>query len=240
MLAAVHPDKLLAGGLAGVDLEQPFRHGRKFEADLFARLAQGAGAVFFAGIDVARDGRVPCAGEAVFFHRALLQEQLALGVEDEQVNGAMPQAKPVHLDARLLADDLVVCIDDVEDLFELLGKKDVRVELVEQDKKTRSDTEDAGSDDRGEKPRRARRKRDDAEAEPPREKPSRSAKDKPREGTIICVGDGRLNHDTGDREPFTVATGDRVLFTSYAGTEVKIDDTDYIIMTEEDILGIVE
>ena len=67
-----------------------------------------------------------------------------------------------------------------------------------------------------------------------------SAKDKPREGTIICVGDGRLNHETGDREPFTVATGDRVLFTSYAGTEVKIDDTDYIIMTEEDILGIVE
>ena len=83
-----------------------------------------------------------------------------------------------------VTDDDAEAIANVEKLtgaeVPVFGKKDVRVELVEQDKKTRSDTEDAGSDDRGEKPRRARRKRDDAEAEPPREKPSRSAKDKPR------------------------------------------------------------
>ena len=67
-----------------------------------------------------------------------------------------------------------------------------------------------------------------------------SAKDKPKEGKIVAVGDGRLNHETGDRIPFSVEEGDHVLFTSYAGTEIKIDNSDYLIMTEEDILGIVE
>ena len=67
-----------------------------------------------------------------------------------------------------------------------------------------------------------------------------SAKDKPKEGKIIEVGNGRLNQDTGDRIPFTVNKGDRVLFTSYAGTEIKIDNIDYLIMTEDDILGIIE
>jgi len=67
-----------------------------------------------------------------------------------------------------------------------------------------------------------------------------SATDKPKEGTIIAVGDGRLNHDSGERIPFTVSKGDRVIFTSYAGTEIKIDNNDYLIMTEDDILGIVD
>lgn len=67
-----------------------------------------------------------------------------------------------------------------------------------------------------------------------------SAKDKPKEGTIIAIGDGRLNHDTGDRIPFTVKQGDHVLFSSYAGTEIKIDNEDYLIMTEDDILGVIE
>ena len=67
-----------------------------------------------------------------------------------------------------------------------------------------------------------------------------SAKDKPKEGRIIEVGNGRLNQDTGERIPFTVQKGDHVLFTSYAGTEIKIDNEDYLIMTEDDILGIVE
>jgi chaperonin GroES len=67
-----------------------------------------------------------------------------------------------------------------------------------------------------------------------------SAKDKPREGTIIAVGNGHLNHDTGDRIPFTVKKGDHVLFTSYAGTDIKIDNEEYLIMTEDDILGIIE
>ncbi|MBC8421502.1 co-chaperone GroES [bacterium] len=67
-----------------------------------------------------------------------------------------------------------------------------------------------------------------------------SAKDKPKEGKITEVGNGRLNNDTGDRMPFTVKKGDHVLFTSYAGTEIKIDNDEYLIMTEDDILGIVE
>jgi chaperonin GroES len=65
-----------------------------------------------------------------------------------------------------------------------------------------------------------------------------SAKEKPAEGNVIAVGDGRLLED-GKRKPFTVKAGDRILFTSYAGTEVKWDGDEYIIMSEDDILGIV-
>jgi len=67
-----------------------------------------------------------------------------------------------------------------------------------------------------------------------------SAKDKPREGKVIALGDGVLNKDTGERLPFTVRKGDRVLFTSYGGTEIKIDGQDLLIMSEEDILGVVD
>lgn len=64
-----------------------------------------------------------------------------------------------------------------------------------------------------------------------------SAKDKPKEGRIIAVGDGRVN-DKGERQPLNVAVGDRVLFSSYAGTEVKFDGEEYLIMSENDILAI--
>jgi len=67
-----------------------------------------------------------------------------------------------------------------------------------------------------------------------------SAKDKPREGEIVAVGNGNLNRDTGEYLPFTVKEGDRVIFSSYAGTEIKIDDADYLIMTEDDILGTID
>ncbi|MDP7008635.1 MAG: co-chaperone GroES [Phycisphaerales bacterium] len=67
-----------------------------------------------------------------------------------------------------------------------------------------------------------------------------SATDKPKEGTVIAIGDGRLNNDSGARIPFTVCKGDKVIFTSYAGTEIKIDGNEYIIMTEDDILGIID
>ena len=67
-----------------------------------------------------------------------------------------------------------------------------------------------------------------------------TSKDKPKEGTIIAVGCGHLNLDTGDRIPVTVKKCDQVLFTSYAGTEIKIDDNEYLIMSEDDILGIIE
>jgi len=65
-----------------------------------------------------------------------------------------------------------------------------------------------------------------------------SAQEKPKEGTIIALGDGRQLED-GGRTEFTDSNGDRVLFTSYAGTEVKWDNEEYLILSEEDILGII-
>ena len=67
-----------------------------------------------------------------------------------------------------------------------------------------------------------------------------SAKDKPREGEIIATGKGILKRDSGEYLPFSVKTGDKVIFSSYSGTEIKIDNTEYLIMTEDDILGIIE
>ncbi len=67
-----------------------------------------------------------------------------------------------------------------------------------------------------------------------------SAKDQPKEGKVIALGSGILNKETGDYMPFSVKKGDRVIFSSYAGTEVKIADEEMLIVTEEDILGIIE
>jgi chaperonin GroES len=55
----------------------------------------------------------------------------------------------------------------------------------------------------------------------------------------VAVGQGRLN-DQGERLPFQVKKGDRVLFKSYAGTDVKLDGNDYILMSEEDILAVID
>ena len=66
-----------------------------------------------------------------------------------------------------------------------------------------------------------------------------SAKEKPKEGKIISLGDGKLLDD-GKRAPFQVAVGDRVIFSSYAGTEIKVDGNEYLIMGEDDILAVVE
>ncbi len=67
-----------------------------------------------------------------------------------------------------------------------------------------------------------------------------SAKDKPKEGKVLALGSGRLNKYTGEYIPFTVKKGDRVIFTSYAGTEIKIGDEDILIVTEDDILGVID
>jgi len=65
-----------------------------------------------------------------------------------------------------------------------------------------------------------------------------TAKEKPKEGKIIAVGSGRALKD-GTWADFTVKTGDKVIFSSYAGTEVKINGEEYLIMSEEDVLAIV-
>ena len=66
-----------------------------------------------------------------------------------------------------------------------------------------------------------------------------TAKEKPKEGKIISLGTGKVN-DKGEKQPFDVKEGDRILFESYAGTEVKIDGEEYLIMKEDDILGIIK
>jgi len=66
-----------------------------------------------------------------------------------------------------------------------------------------------------------------------------SAKEKPMEGEIIAVGKGKVL-DSGERSVPEVKAGDRVLFSKYAGTEVKIEGEEHLIMREDDILGIIE
>jgi len=66
-----------------------------------------------------------------------------------------------------------------------------------------------------------------------------TAKEKPKRGKVISVGDGR-RLENGERAAFSVKKGDEVIFTSYAGTEVKIDGEELIIMSEDDILAVVE
>ena len=65
-----------------------------------------------------------------------------------------------------------------------------------------------------------------------------SAKEKPKEGEVVAVGNGKLLEDGQRGEP-QVQKGDRILFTSYAGTEVKVDGEEYLVMPEEDILAVV-
>ena len=66
-----------------------------------------------------------------------------------------------------------------------------------------------------------------------------SAKDKPQEGEVIAVGKGKSN-DEGKVFPLAVKEGDRILFGKYAGTEIKLDGEDFLIMREEEVLGILE
>lgn len=63
-----------------------------------------------------------------------------------------------------------------------------------------------------------------------------TAKEKPQEADVLAVGPGALN-EKGDRIPMQVAVGDKVIFSKYAGTEVKIDGEEYLIMSERDILA---
>ncbi len=66
-----------------------------------------------------------------------------------------------------------------------------------------------------------------------------TAKEKPKEGKVISIGTGKVD-DKGVKIPFNVKAGDRVLFESYAGTEVKIEGEEHLIMREDDVLGIIE
>ena len=66
-----------------------------------------------------------------------------------------------------------------------------------------------------------------------------TAKEKPQEGLVVAVGKGKIAEESGRLIAMEVKTGDTVLYGKYSGTEIKIDDEEYIIMREEDVLGIV-
>jgi chaperonin GroES len=65
-----------------------------------------------------------------------------------------------------------------------------------------------------------------------------SAKDKPQEGEVISAGKGKVNED-GKVFPLAVKEGDRILFGKYAGTEIKLDGEEFVIMREEEVLGVI-
>jgi chaperonin GroES len=65
-----------------------------------------------------------------------------------------------------------------------------------------------------------------------------TAKEKPQEGTVAAIGTGKLD-DNGKKIEFTVKVGDKVLISKYGGTEIKIDGGNYLVMREDDILGII-
>ena len=67
-----------------------------------------------------------------------------------------------------------------------------------------------------------------------------SAKDQQKTGVILAVGDGALNRDTGERIPLSVTNGDRVIFSSYAGTEIKLGADEVLVMSESDILAVID
>lgn len=66
-----------------------------------------------------------------------------------------------------------------------------------------------------------------------------TAKEKPARGTVIAIGDGKLLDD-GSRAPSQLKEGDRVLFNSYAGETVEIDDVEYLLMREDDVQAVIE
>ncbi len=69
--------------------------------------------------------------------------------------------------------------------------------------------------------------------------PDTATKERPQEGQVLAVGEGRRD-DSGKLVPMNVKVGDRVLFAKYSGTEFKIDDVEYLILAEKDILGIIQ
>ena len=66
-----------------------------------------------------------------------------------------------------------------------------------------------------------------------------TAKEKPREGRVVALGNGKLL-ENGERAQFQVKQDDRVIFSSYAGTEIKIDGVEYLVMDESDVLAVLE
>ncbi|PDW04636.1 co-chaperone GroES [Candidatus Viridilinea mediisalina] len=69
--------------------------------------------------------------------------------------------------------------------------------------------------------------------------PDTASKERPMEGTILAIGEGRRD-DSGKIIPMNVSVGDKVIFAKYSGTEFKVDEVEYLILSEKDILGIIQ
>lgn len=69
--------------------------------------------------------------------------------------------------------------------------------------------------------------------------PDTASKERPMEGTILAVGEGRRD-DSGKLIPMSVSVGDKIVFAKYSGTEFKVDEVEYLILSEKDILGIIQ
>ncbi|MEM1186565.1 MAG: co-chaperone GroES [Planctomycetota bacterium] len=66
------------------------------------------------------------------------------------------------------------------------------------------------------------------------------SKERPKSGIIEAIGDGKLNTETGDRTPLSVEVGNKIIFSSYAGTEIKLDGDELLIMSEDDVLAVID
>lgn len=67
-----------------------------------------------------------------------------------------------------------------------------------------------------------------------------SAKEKPQEGEVMAVGNGKINEKTGEKIALDVKVGDRILFGKYSGSDIKLDGEEYMIMREDEVLGVLE
>lgn len=66
-----------------------------------------------------------------------------------------------------------------------------------------------------------------------------TAKEKPQQGEVVAIGNGRIL-ENGQRQPLDLKVGDRVLFSKYSGTEIKLDEEEWLILRESDVLGVIE
>ena len=67
-----------------------------------------------------------------------------------------------------------------------------------------------------------------------------SAKEKPQQAEVVAIGAGKIHEETGDRQTIDVKPGDRILFGKYSGSDIKLNNNEYLIMREDEVLGILE
>jgi hypothetical protein len=113
----VNPTEFPAGLAAGVDFEKALRGLAHDETDFLAEFAHGAGVIILTGVHMAGGGGIPFPGGGVLFQGTFLQEDLAGGVENEDMNGPVPKTARVDFAARGLTGHFVTFVDEVENFF---------------------------------------------------------------------------------------------------------------------------